>query len=60
MGLSPDVRARKIREIAERYGWTIKQAEDQVSSFKSRLNIPEEEILEILLEMKPDLLKQPS
>lgn len=60
MGLTPDVRARKIREVAGRHGWTTKRAEEQVASFKSRLNIPEEELFETLLEMKPELLQKPS
>lgn len=60
MTLSHEFRSRKIREIAERHGWTIKRTEEQISSFRFRLNIPEEELLEILLQMKPDLLQQPS
>ncbi len=59
MALSPEIRVRKIREIAERHSWTIRKAEEQINSFKARLSSPEEAIIQALLEMRPELLQQP-
>ncbi len=58
MQLSPEVRKRKVRDVAERHGWTIPQTEEQVKSLRERVVTSEAAILEALAQMKPDELRR--
>ncbi|KND47878.1 MAG: hypothetical protein AB201_03125 [Parcubacteria bacterium C7867-006] len=58
MQLSPEVRARKIREIAERHGWTIQQTEDQIKHYRTRVVDSEAALLDALVNMKPEDIRQ--
>ncbi len=59
MALSPEIRKRKIREIANKHGWTEKRAADYLDSLKKGLSDPEEAIIQALLEIRTELLEQP-
>lgn len=57
MALSPEIRQRKVREIAERHGWTIKKAEEQIASLRASIQGSEDDLLEALLSVRPELLQ---
>lgn len=57
MVLSPEVRDRKIREAAERHGWTPKQVEDQLRSYVTRVKATEAELLDAIIQMPPEVLR---
>lgn len=58
MVLSHEVRARKIREVAERHGWTIAQTEAQLKSYLQRVVTSEAALLDALAQMQPDEVKR--
>ncbi len=59
MALSPEIRARKIKEAAAHHDLTPSQIEDHLRNLKSGVNAPESVLLDKIIEMAPGLLQRP-